>query len=108
MMIKEKRNSIFAPANTCMYCGAPLDEYDVCDCQERKSAFIRDCENARRLRLDHNLGFGLHEILTVKTMETGSIELAYTMYKMGIIRGIAAEQNNRVDSKEYAKLIGKL
>lgn len=108
MMIKEKRNSIFAPANTCMYCGAPLDEYDVCDCQGRKSAFIRDCENARRLRLDCNLDFGLHEILALNSMEMSSIELVCTVYKMGIIRGIAAEQNNRVDSKEYAKLIGKL
>lgn len=82
-MLKEK----------CIYCGRELEDDCICECQEREEALQEDFLFTMGLELDLNEDIGVTELLTIKKLlKNDYIDLAYTMYKLGVIRGHRAEQ----------------
>lgn len=72
---------------TCIYCGGPIDEWSVCGCKERERAFSADLTEAISCSVDLNSQLGADEMNKAHAASGGAFEFAYTMYKIGLIRG---------------------
>ncbi len=72
---------------TCIYCGGPIDEWNACECKEREKAFSADLTEARIHSIDLNSRLTAEEMFKAKDASNGTIDFAYNMYKIGLIRG---------------------
>lgn len=101
MLLAGKKFSIkFVPerSETCIYCGAPLDGFSVCDCEEREKSVDKAIESLNDFRLDSNYSLSMCEMIKVKRAhENEWPKFAYDMYKLGFMRGIEAERGCKKD-----------
>lgn len=71
---------------TCIYCGAVLEDGCICGCKEREEALLADIEQIDNLNYEANQHLGINELNRMKENSKGIYDLAINMYKLGVLR----------------------